>query len=217
MPAKMTATAWERGFRNMLICGMGVMVSYAVIMAVIALFFPESTGDAFGIAVTVLWIIALLAFLAAWVYGRATAGPVLLDCGPHPTRWLFLMLAVMPIFMAVNGWHSGKSAATLFGTSGPIFRISFAAFWLVLATGRLQVRENGLWQYWSLLRWGRIDSYEWAEDSTLLLKAKGVLALLQGALPVPTEHRQAVTELLAKQCPVASSKDAGMAADTFHD
>ena len=201
MSAKMTSTAWERGFKNMLICGVGVLVTYAVIMAVVVLFFHKSAGDAYYIAASVLCACAFLAFLAGWIYGRATAGPILLDCGPHPTRWLFLLQGVLFLFLGGMGWYSGKSAAAGLGVSGPVFLVSFAAFWLVAAAGRLQIRENGIWQYWSLLRWGRIDSYEWAEDATLLVKARGFLSLLsRGALPVPPEHRQAVAELLARHC-----------------
>jgi hypothetical protein len=211
MPANMTSTAWERGFKNMLICGAGVLVSYAVIMAVIVLFFHKPAGDAFYIAAAVVCAFALLAFLASWVYGRATAGAVLLDCGPHPTHWLFLVNAVILPLMGGMGWYSGKSAATGLGASGPVFLVSYAAFWLVAAAGRLQIRENGIWQYWSLLRWGRIDSYGWAEDSTLLVKASGFLALSRGALPVPPECRQAVAELLARHCSVPSA--AAAAAD----
>ncbi len=217
MPAKMTSTAWERGFKNMLICGAGVLVSYAAIMAVIVLFFHKSAGDAYYIAAAVVCASAFLAFLAVWIYGRVAAGAVLLDCGPHPTRWLFLVQAVVFLFMGVNGWYSGKSAATGFGVSGPVFLISFAAFWLIAATGRLQLRENGIWQYWSLLRWRRIDSCQWTEDSTLLVKARGLLALSRGALPVPPEQRQAIMELLAKHCPAPPTAETVTAADGPHE
>ena len=197
MPAKMTATAWVRGFSNMIVCGVAVLVGYAVVMAVLVMVFQETAGDAFGVAVTALGFFFLAGFLAAWIYGWATSGAVLLDCGPHPARELFLALAVMHLFMGVNGWYSGKSAASGFGVSGPVFLVLFAAFWLVMATGRLQIRQNGIWQYWSLLRWGKIGSWQWAEDSTLLVNTRGFSILSKGALPVPPERRQAVTELLA--------------------
>ena len=74
-------------------------------------------------------------------------------------------------------------------------------FWVVMATGRLQVRENGLWQYWGLLRWDRLASYHWADDATLILRGRGPLNFLQGALPVPPEHQAEVKALLAKNAP----------------
>jgi len=81
----------------------------------------------------------------------------------------------------------------------------FAACWLIIATGRLQVLEKGIWQYWRLLRWGKIGSYRWANDSTLVVEAKGPLSLLQGPLPFPPEHKQAVDELLTEHCPAQAT------------
>ena len=72
-----------------------------------------------------------------------------------------------------------------------------------MATGRLQIREGGLWTYWGLLRWEKIESLQWSGDSTLMVKAKSRLPFLgRGALPVPPEQKQAVNELLQKYCPV---------------
>ncbi|HVC92842.1 MAG TPA: hypothetical protein VND64_04080 [Pirellulales bacterium] len=88
----------------------------------------------------------------------------------------------------------------MFVIGGTVFGITFAVYWLIMATGRLQIRENGIWQYWSLLKWGKIGSFHWASDSTLLMRAKGPLSWFQGALPVPPEHKQAVEEFLAKRC-----------------
>ena len=84
---------------------------------------------------------------------------------------------------------------------GPVFGVSFGVYWLIMATGRLQIREGGLWQYWALLRWDKIESLRWSGDSTLLVKAKSRLPLLgRGALPVPPEQKQAINELLQKHC-----------------
>jgi hypothetical protein len=80
---------------------------------------------------------------------------------------------------------------------------SFAVYFLIMATERLQIREGGLWMYWGLLRWEKIEFLQWRGDSTLLLKAKSRLPFLgRGALPVPPEQKQAINELLQKHCPV---------------
>ena len=72
-----------------------------------------------------------------------------------------------------------------------------------MAFGRLQIREGGLWQYWGLLRWDKIEFYQWSGDSTLVLKAKSHLPFLgRGALPIPPEDKQAIEELLQKLCTV---------------
>jgi hypothetical protein len=99
------------------------------------------------------------------------------------------------------GLQQPPLAESFVGIAAPLFGVSFAVFYLIMATGRLQIRENGIWHYWGLLRWDKIGSYQWAADSTM--RAKGPLSkrLFQGALPVPPEHRQAVEEFLAKHCP----------------
>jgi len=72
-----------------------------------------------------------------------------------------------------------------------------------MALGRLQIRESGIWEYGSLLRWNRIVSYRWTDDGTLVLRATGYLAVLRGALPVPPEHREAVNAFLLGRAPQA--------------
>jgi hypothetical protein len=161
-------------------------------------------------------VLAQLAFFGTWFYGRSAAGPVLLDCGAHPTWWLFLlnaglfvMLGLMngldPILKLIEG-PAATWTTILFGIGWPVLMISLVPYWLVMASGRLQMRENGIWQYWGLLRWSKIDSYHFANDATLTIRAKGFLSSrIQGALPVPPEQKQAVEELLAKHCPGAAN------------
>jgi hypothetical protein len=87
----------------------------------------------------------------------------------------------------------------------PVLGICFGVYYLIMATGRLQIREGGLWTYWGLLRWEKIESLQWRGDSTLLLKAKSRLPFLgRGALPVPPEQKQAINELLQKYRPLRS-------------
>ena len=92
-----------------------------------------------------------------------------------------------------------------FGIAGALFVLTFSVYWVIMAFGRLQIRENGIWEFWSLLTWQKIESYEWKgeSDSTLMLQAKTKLAFLgRGALPVPIEHKEAVAELMTKYCSV---------------
>ena len=164
---------------------------------------------AFGwLAFGLLWGLAFLWFLATWLYGRQAGGQVLLDCGPHPTRTLFLFMAFIFLFTGITGLSASKTL----GRAAPIFGISFGLYWFIIATGRLQVRETGIWQYWSLLPWAKIGSYRWANDSTLLLRTKGALSFLfRGALPVPSEHQDAVDQLLQKYCAVRPAAPAAPA------
>jgi hypothetical protein len=95
-----------------------------------------------------------------------------------------------------------NSLSEMLTLDGSWFGISMAVFFIVAAFGRLQVRKNGIMQYWSLLRWGKFASYHWDEDSTLLVDKKCRLSL-RVALSFPPEQRVAADALLARFCPAA--------------
>jgi hypothetical protein len=196
----MTFTAWRQGFKNASVVLVGALAIWAVLFAIMTGVTGLSSRDSAGVAFTVFAGAALILFFATWLRGRSQAGPVLLDCGPHPSRGLFYVNAVLfPIIgtgigLAYFGdWPTAAIVAPLLG-------LCFSAYWIIMAQGRLQVRENGLWQYWSLLGWNKIASLLWADDSTLLIRSTGPLSMLQGALPVPPEYQKNMNELLERHC-----------------
>jgi len=170
---------------------------------VISFLSHRSLADSFWLAFAILWGVIFLLFLGTWLYGLNAGGRVLLDCEPHPTRFLFLINAALFLFIGLSGGFAGSSLSKSFAFAGPVFGICFGIYWLIMSTGRLQIRERGLWQYWGLLRWDKIESCRWSGDSTLMVKAKTRLPFLgRGALPVLPEQKQAINELLQKHCPV---------------
>ena len=197
MPAKMTASVWGQGVKNGLLCLIGILVCSSVIAAVISLGSGQSFFGSLDLAPFVFFVLVLLFFFGGWVYSFMVRGRLLLECGPHPMWWLFSLNVVL--FLVV-GSEDGFDAP--FGMSlafaGPAYWISFLSLWFIMATGRLQVREHGIWQYWSLLRWDKIESYSWKNDRTLLLRATGPFSFLRGALPIPPEKKEAIDDLLTK-------------------
>jgi hypothetical protein len=201
MTARMTETAYGQGVKNALVCGAGLLSVCALgglaIWLVTERPFRESCGFAFG----VILVLVFAWFFVAWLYGRNSGGEVLLDCGPHPTRKLFLLNAVIFLVIGVTTGLNASSLSKVFAVGGPVFGITFALYWVVLATGRLQIREAGIWTYCALVRWEKIGLYYWGEDSTLFLKGKGWFAtLFSGALPVAPAQRETIEELLQRNC-----------------
>jgi len=197
----MTPTAWSQGLKNAALCGTGVLLLWCASTAAISLIFHQPLFDSLKFAFAAVWSLAWLVFLVTWFRGRMAAGVVLLDCGPHPVWWLFLTEAILFLFLGLTGSFAPLSVPRANAIAGPALTVSFTVYWLIMATGRLQVRESGIWQYWSLLRWGKIASYEWANDSTLLVRTKGPFSWFRGALPIPPEHKQAVEDFLTNRCP----------------
>ena len=203
MPARMTPTAWGRGIANALICGVILITIWLLVGVLISSISHRPLADSFWPAFAILWGLGFLLFLGTWLYGLNAGGSVLLDCGPHPTRVLFLINAALFMVMGLTGVLALGSLSNSFALAGPVFGVSFGVYWLIMATGRLQIREAGVWQYWALLRWEKIETLQWSGDSTLLVKAKSRLPFLgRGALPTPPEQKQAINELLQKHCPV---------------
>jgi hypothetical protein len=103
--------------------------------------------------------------------------------------------------LAIRGEFFAAAPAKAFGGDGSVFALAFSASMLIMAFGRLQVTENGIWQYWGLLPWRKVAAYRWAADNTLLVTSKARLLFLRGALPVPSAYQQAVDNLLLQFCP----------------
>jgi hypothetical protein len=205
MPSRMTATAYWQGVKNALVCGAGILVTWLLIVGAVSLATGTPFRSSYGIAFAVLWGFVFLWFLAAWLYGRQAAGQTVLDCGPHPCRKLFLLNAVLFLVLGPCGGFTVGSASSVWCA---VFGVSFGVYWLIMAGGRLQVRENGIWQYWGLLRWPKIESYRWANDCTWLVRTKGFSFLWRGALPVPPEYKDAFDQLLQKHCVAEDGKRA---------
>ncbi len=191
MSAKMTPTAWSQGAKNAAICGVGVLVLWGLLTAVFSLVVDGPLAP--YIAFTAICVVSLFAFFVHWLYAGFISGLVLVDCGLHPTWKLSLFQAAVFLILGLT------AAVAIDPILGPLFGNAFAVYWLIVAGGRLQVRENGLWQYHGLLRWSKIGSYAWSPDGTLVITHRAWLPS-KGALPVPPEHREAVDQLLSRYC-----------------
>ncbi len=206
MPARMTATAWRRGTINALLCMSIFLVIWSLVAKLISTVLRTSLNESLLLAWVILWCPIFLLFVGTWLHGLRTGGRVLLDCGPHPTWFLFLANAVLFMAMGLFGTLLGSSIPKSLAVAGPVLGVSFGVFWLIMASGRLQIREGGLWQYCGLLRWDKIEWCRWGGDATLVLKAKNPIPFLgRGALPIPPEDKQAINEQLQKLCPVWDS------------
>jgi hypothetical protein len=193
----MTSTTYVQGCRNALICSAGLAVAWLSLAVVLSLILGRTVVACWGLSFAWIWAAIFVTFAATWLYGRKAAGRVLLNCGAHPTWWLFLAIGLL---MAINGISRGSGAGSSFKV---LETVASSVTFLFFAMGRLQVRENGIWGYWGLLRWSKIKSYHWAVDSTLFINGKGFASLLglRAALPVPPKQKQAVDDLLNQFCP----------------
>lgn len=199
MKTRLTMTAYSQGILNMLVCSVGVFGAFGAMTWLLHAFDGKTLVEAGGIAFGAIWVGSLLAMIAGWIYGKGARGARLLDCGAHPTRKLFLMNGGIFIFAGIAALVTER-----FPWFASLFVFSFAGYWLLMASGRLGVHENGIWTYWGLMRWNRIGRYNWAEDGTLLINSTGPLSFLfRGAFPVPAERVDEVKAVLQQRVPTA--------------
>jgi hypothetical protein len=202
MTPRMTSTALLRGYKNAFRCGLMVVGTSLLLGGAIAVATGRERGESLAISFALLCGLNLLTFFLTWLFGLNAGGQVLVDCGPHPARWLLLFEAGLFALMGAGGSLALGGSSMAPRIASAVFGLVFAMFWLVLATGRLQVKEGGLWQYTGLLPWHKVESFSWSPDSTLQVTVKGPFALLRhGALPVPPEFRQEVEKALEEHRP----------------
>ena len=114
---QMTPTAWAQGAENALICAIAAMILWCAIAAAVSLISGKPFSDSFRAALEVLWGFTFLVFLGTWLYGRANAGRVLIDCGPYPMRGLFLILAGAFLILGVMD-QAAASVSKTFASPG---------------------------------------------------------------------------------------------------
>ena len=188
--SRMTVTATQQGQKNALICAVFVLavsgLLYWFLITVTAL--PQMHALFFAFMIN--FAVALFAMLAGWIRGIQLRGALILDCGPHPGRRLFLMNAVMFLALSLSGFA--------IWAPGAIFMLVFAAYWIFMATGRFAAYSGGLWVYHGLVRWDNISHYSWTSDNTLILQSTGFFSWSRSAIPVPAECVDDVRRLLAQ-------------------
>ena len=75
-----------------------------------------------------------------------------------------------------------------------------AVFLLTFALDRQQIREKGIWFLGGLIKWDKIDSYDWDEDFLLVQKKVRFPFGAKVRIRVPPEHKDSVEELLKEHC-----------------
>lgn len=212
MAPPMTSEMRRIGFRNALICGFGAILLFVPL----ALYLSHVFGSPVFLTLILLSAggstISLAAYLILSIRGRLRSGRVLLDCGPPRMRWVFWLCGTMFLIY-------GTAKILGFNTAGDeplefwihIWFVIFSSFYFLMAAGRLQLRDEGIWQFGSLLRWDRFESYEWAGERgcTLTYRYKSWLPVFgKGAVAFREEHVQAVDELLKRN--VTGTNDADL-------
>lgn len=198
---QLTRASWLTGLRNAAICGVGSVVALGVLATVISAGFGQNLLDSVVLAFMILFAASLAAVGLGWWAGRKRAGAVLLDCGPSPSRRLFLLNGGLFLILGVA---SGLAFPGRYGMLVAVVGLMGSAFYFFMAFGRLQVRENGIWVFVNLMDWHKIRSYFWQDGgdlTTLMIQARTRYPVLgRSALQVSMGHKDTLDEYLRARC-----------------
>ena len=215
MSPPMTSETWRSGSRSLaiVVLGAGFLIGPLALCLSLALDSP--------LFLTLLFLFAVgstlcyVAYLIVTIRNRVRAGRVLLDCGPTSMRWLYWLTGAMFLTygtVKILGFNTDGEDPLEFWIH--VWFIIFSSFHFVMALGRLQVRDQGIWQHGQLIKWGRFESYDWTGDRgcTLTYQYKSWLPFLgEGAVAFRPEHQQAVDDLLeAHAARATNDQRAGM-------
>jgi hypothetical protein len=123
-----------------------------------------------GVSRQIFQIALLIAFLGlsmSILVARRRAGAALADLGPSPLRWIFLACGCSLIVVTAAGVVDRS-----FSTAQSAMHLAQSAFFLLFGLSRFQIRSHGVLYGGSLLRWSRIDGYQWRQPATLTLQLR---------------------------------------------
>lgn len=195
----MTETETKVGTKNALICGAGLLIGLTAISLIMTRLSGQSFKISFSSSLDVFCLVAFIVSIVYWVRGHSLAGPLLLDCGPHRTSSHFRRTAGLGLIIGI--WVFVQSISN--GESRNFTEVSYwltvSAYFFAMSYGRLQLRQNGIWQYWGLLRWKDVGSYHWEGQPlpTLVVIARRRFWISsQGAMSVPPHLKQQFDNIL---------------------
>lgn len=156
------------------------------------------------------WHMSIVVTVIVWIaigYGlwcKRQAGSVLLSLGRLSRHKMFLVLGVLVILALIPFvWDLLRAGAELKEVSYVLTGLSVGVYWLFSGLSGLEIREAGIFCDGRLLKWERIESYEWEEKAlTVRVKRRWPRTV---SYPVPPLHRHAVNDLFAQHASGATS------------
>jgi len=196
-------TTWLQGIKNGFFISLAFLAVVGLVSIIPILGFGETARSSLAISFGVIWCGGFLWFFFNLFSFKQKAGQTLLDIAPIPNGWLFFVIGIVAVILGFSGyadfiWKDTKYSWLISVVVG-LFSGIYALF---MSFSRIQVHENGILVYVDLIKWGKIESYEWIDDNgksySLKLRYKGKMPIFlrSGALPVPTEKKVQLASIL---------------------
>ena len=189
---------WFLFLKNMLNIGATMLFSNAILITILSMLTQLSLVDALLLSLNISLVFFVAGFFLYYLNARSRAGSVRVDVGRHPQWWVFALCAAAAAFTDLIDYSQPSSSPNPTGQFSPYLDLLSITFLASFAFGRLQLCENGIWDYWGLARWQDISTYVWKDDTKLILIKRGWFSVFRGELTVPLEYGAAFEEQLSQ-------------------
>lgn len=211
---RMGRVAMRQGLRNMSLMFPLVILILGGIFMYAHFILSQSIALSIMNAYLFFFLVANILLVLGWLVGKLVAGAVLLDIMPFPMRGgvIFVMLLFFSFFTFPLLLRDVVEMLVYFdpnlkgAINSLIIFLEVPLFFF--AIGRIQIYQNGVWLYAQLLKWKKIDSYQWVpndqgETSAIRIIIKGSLpvSFRNGAIPIPNVKKDEVLALFRQFLP----------------
>jgi hypothetical protein len=163
----------------------------------------------------ILYAVGISIWLISWFFRKQEAGALLIDIGRTSQNkfvfWIGLFEVAVAVlqtwlfFMLVSNGIPKYTSLEL-EISRLVFWWSVASFFVAIGLNKLELRENGICFMYSLIKWQRINSYDWelVKPNVLTIRFKPRFPLSPGSMSIaiPEEHKKdVVSHILDEQLP----------------
>ncbi|MBM4050245.1 MAG: hypothetical protein FJ279_34550 [Planctomycetes bacterium] len=188
-----------------------VLVAAALGTAAVLRRLPIGWRDHAWSAFFVIFCVWLLIHMSVCLNRVAGAGGVLVDIGRPPCGLAMATIGAGCALLAALGTLveavTRSDAVQLHNIARGIFWLSMGVYILFLWASKRSIRERGMIVYGQLMKWEKIQGFEWdAEDPCMLvLNVKRRLPWWRsGYVRVPADKRDAVNEVLQRKLSAGS-------------
>jgi hypothetical protein len=201
----MPASAMQQGYKNALITFVIMAAIFGLIWSMLFFGFGQSSGDSLFFSWVIMGVATYILVIISWFRNRSKAGKILLDLIPYPNKTFSLIMGVLFIILGFSGiysfmWKDSEYSRLI----SSIIGLCVGTYQIFMSFSHIRVHENGILAYVDLVKWEKIESFEWISGNkqahTLKLKYKGRLPgfMREGALPVPVEKKPELETILEK-------------------
>lgn len=178
-------------------------------LMIMLLFLPQTGRDFFFCGIFILFSIILWVSILTWPRRKRRAGSLLWNLGRPKTYRILLVVGILFVFSAIfqtlliieliiKGF-SGSSIIPEYYVAQTILYWSTAIYFLWAGFSLLQLRENGIYYKFGLIKWEQIESYTWEgkKGTMLTVWLKQPIPLFQTrSWTIPVVHKPTIEQIL---------------------